>query len=131
MRFSSLIRHRRRRFISESKQTEYSDYISTGLTKIKSDDTIKKQKEILTFDQEGNIKKFLAGKTKRLKNKNSLFDINNLSIGYYLVTPIVLGVFLGLVLDYWLKSKPVFFIICLFFGTVGSFYNTFKLTKER
>ena len=142
MRFSSLVRQRRRRFISESKQADYSessgfsesklsDFISSGLTKIKSDDTIKKHKEILTFDQEGNIKKFQAGKTKRIKNKNSLFDINNLSLGYYLLIPIIAGVFLGLGLDYWFRTKPFLFIVSLFLGTVASFYNLFKLTKAR
>ena len=100
------------------------------LTKIKSDAKIK-EKEIFEFDQEGNIKKIRAKNDKVLNDNNKVFDISSFSIGYYLVTPIIVGVFLGLGLDNWLNTKPVFFIIFLMFGTVASFYNIFKLTKER
>ncbi|OGK14742.1 hypothetical protein A3C98_03680 [Candidatus Roizmanbacteria bacterium RIFCSPHIGHO2_02_FULL_37_15] len=69
-------------------------------------------------------------KIKLAKNRKS-FDLVNLGLSYYLVTPLIFGVFSGLALDYWLKTKPLFFIFFLFLGTLASFYNIFKILKER
>lgn len=102
--------------------------IKSGLTKLESDAKIKKGKEIYSLDLEGNIRKIAAIKEKkRQEPRKKSVDLGYLNIGYYLVTPIVAGVFLGLGIDYWLKTKPFFVVLFLFLGTLGSFYNLFKL----
>ncbi len=76
------------------------------------------------------IKLTTKNKTDK-KNKNLNFlNINSLNIGAYLITPILLGVFIGYNLDIYLKSKPIFILIFILLGTYSSFYNLFKLTKE-
>lgn len=63
------------------------------------------------------------------KNPNFM-SINSLNIGAYLITPILLGVFIGYNLDIYLNSKPIFILFFILLGTFSSFYNLFKLTKE-
>lgn len=99
-----------------------------GLTKLGADAKMKKNKEILVLDQEGNIKKILV-RSKITKPKN-IYDFRNFSIGFYILTPIILGVFLGLAIDNWLKTQPIFFIFFLVLGTLSSFYNIFRLSKN-
>lgn len=53
----------------------------------------------------------------------------HINIGYYLVTPLLLGVFLGLAVDKFLKTKPVFTIFFIIIGTASTFYNLYKATK--
>lgn len=69
------------------------------------------------------------GTNKSNKNVNFL-SINSLNIGAYLITPILLGVFIGYNLDIYLNSKPIFILFFILLGTFSSFYNLFKLTKE-
>jgi|SRR3989344_3895590 len=135
MKFSNLIRHKRRKFHHEDKEI-YQDVTASffnDLTSTKVTDRIKADKQVYKVDEEGNIKEIPTDKTKKIKlakNRKS-FDLVNLGLSYYLVTPLIFGVFSGLALDYWLKTKPLFFIFFLFLGTLASFYNIFKILKER
>jgi len=139
MKFSYLIRRRRKRLVNDDKGFKGDGESGSswlGLTKIETGDKIKKERDVYGFDQEGNIKKIAAryntvpGKLNRkLGWRKRPVEFGYLNIGYYLVTPIVAGVFLGLGLDYWLKTKPFFVVFFLFLGTLGSFYNLFKLLK--
>lgn len=61
-------------------------------------------------------------------NKNFLLE-KYINIGYYLLIPLLLGVFLGLIIDNFLHTKPLFTIVLIIGGTVFTFYNLFKLTK--
>ena len=70
-------------------------------------------------------------KNKREKKDFRALDLTYLNIGFYLITPILLGVLLGYNLDVWFKSKPYFLILFLILGTLSSFYNLWKLTKEK
>lgn len=66
--------------------------------------------------------------TKTTKKPN--FQLANyLNIGYYLITPLVLGVFLGVVIDRSLKTKH-WTLILIFFGFAASIYNLYRLTKK-
>lgn len=53
-----------------------------------------------------------------------------LNAGMYLATPILLGVFVGYQLDKYFDTKPIWLLVLLLFGTVSSFYNLWKLSKE-
>jgi F0F1-type ATP synthase assembly protein I len=51
-------------------------------------------------------------------------------LGYHLIAPILIGVFLGLALDKFFHTKPVLFLLVFFIGVIVSFYNLIKLTKD-
>ncbi|MBI4008742.1 AtpZ/AtpI family protein [Candidatus Roizmanbacteria bacterium] len=101
---------------------------NSELTRGKIDATIKKSNPIFAVDLAGNIKKVNEKESKKLTKKK--FDVTYLNVGYYIITPIIIGVFLGLGVDYWAGTKPFFTSIFLFLGTVASFYNLFKLLKN-
>ncbi|MDP3974560.1 MAG: AtpZ/AtpI family protein [bacterium] len=85
----------------------------------------------LKIDQKFNLSSTKTT-TKKMTTKinKSLLSINSLNIGAYLITPILLGVFIGYNLDIYLNSKPIFILFFILLGTYSSFYNLFKLTKE-
>ena len=82
------------------------------------------------IDKGGELKETVHDfKQNPERKKNFFTDGVDLNIGYSLVTPLLLGVVIGLTLDSRLHSKPVFTVVFIFFGTVSSFYNLFKLIK--
>ena len=85
----------------------------------------------LKIDNKLELTKIPTKSKTNIKNKNLNFlSINSLNIGAYLITPILLGVFIGYNLDIYLNSKPIFILFFILLGTFSSFYNLFKLTKE-
>ena len=73
------------------------------------------------------------------KNKKTLTPSNKINTKFYsmamnisieLITGIGLGVFLGLVIDNYLQTKPIMFIIFFIVGTVVGFYNMYKSLKK-
>jgi len=52
------------------------------------------------------------------------------SLGYYLVTPLLLGVFFGVLVDKALHIAPSGVICGVLLGTIATFYNLYRLTKE-
>lgn len=66
------------------------------------------------------------------KRKNDFLVLEkSFNIGYYLITPIGLGVIFGLFLDRYFNKDGFFIIIFLIIGAIGSFYNLFRLTKSK
>lgn len=65
---------------------------------------------------------------EKAEEHENLLLAKSFNIGYYLVTPILIGVFFGVGLDHIFHTKPMFTIGLLLFGVVGTFYNIFKLT---
>ena len=134
MKFTYLIRRKRKRLVNENKGFKGNGESASpwlGLTKLKDDAKMKKNKLVYSIDQAGNIEKIPTYKVKqKAKYQQKILDISNFGIGYYIVAPIILGVFLGLGLDSWFETKPYFFIFFLIFGTASSFYNIFKLLKD-
>lgn len=71
-------------------------------------------------------------KARTAKKGNDLIEnYESMNIGFYLATPLLLGVFLGLFLDRSFHTKPFFTIALIVLGAVGSFYNLYKLVKEK
>lgn len=62
--------------------------------------------------------------------KRQRLDELYLNVGFYLVTPLILGVFLGLYIDTKFHTKPVFTLIGVFLGVVSTFYNLWKILKN-
>ena len=82
------------------------------------------------IDKHGNLKKTIRNINKKRETKKNFFTDNvNFNVGYSLVTPILVGVIIGLVLDSRFHSKPVFTVFFIFLGAVSSFYNLFKMIK--
>ena len=53
-----------------------------------------------------------------------------INISIELITGIGLGVFLGLLIDNYLQTKPLMLIICFILGTIIGFYNMYKTLKR-
>lgn len=71
-------------------------------------------------------------KTIRKKEREEEFWLNPLlyNVGIYLMTPILLGVFIGYSLDKFFKTKPIFVVFFIILGTISSFYNFWKIVKK-
>ena len=77
------------------------------------------------------------GKVKKSKiqdNHNNKKTAANYSIAINisieLITGIGLGVFLGLMIDNYLQTKPLMLIICFILGTLVGFFNMYKALKR-
>jgi len=57
-------------------------------------------------------------------------DPSLLNAGMYLATPLLLGVFFGYQLDRYFRTAPLWMIIFILLGTISSFYNLWKLSKQ-
>lgn len=64
------------------------------------------------------------------KKKSYNLLVNHAHVGYYLVAPLLIGVFLGLYIDERLHTKPVFVIMFLLAGSVATFYNLYRTGKR-
>ncbi len=51
-------------------------------------------------------------------------------LGFYLAAPLVGGIFIGLFLDNWLHTKPIFVLTGIVLGSIATFYNLIKLTRD-
>jgi len=82
------------------------------------------------IDKHGNLKKTNRDFDKKPKIKKDFFsEYININVGYSLVTPILIGVIIGLALDNKFHTKPYLTVFFIFFGALSSFYNLFKLIK--
>ena len=52
------------------------------------------------------------------------------TIGLHLVSGIIVGTFIGYMLDNYLKTSPWFTIIFFFLGIIAGFYNMYKDAKR-
>lgn len=65
------------------------------------------------------------------KNKKNNFILAfSFNVGYYLLTPLILGVIVGLIIDNKFRTKPWFTLIFILFGLLASLYNLLRITKE-
>lgn len=87
-----------------------------------------------THHKVGKDFSLVTEKKERVTEKSSRNDTLLLakysSIGYYLVTPLLLGVFLGLWVDKLLHSKPLFTLVGIGLGFISAAYSLYKLFKD-
>lgn len=81
------------------------------------------------IDAGGNLKTSEEVKRKK-KSKKDGWDAVNFGVGFYLLTPILLGLGVGLVLDRVLNTRPLFTLLFLVLGVISSFYNLWKLANK-
>jgi len=86
-----------------------------------------KSKSLFVIDKLGRIvtsKKVIRNLDKRR------IDLSMISIGYYLVTPLIIGVFLGLAIGERFHAKEKGALIGIMVGLVGTIYNLIKIVKS-
>ena len=66
----------------------------------------------------------------RYNNKPAVNYNIAINISIELITGIGLGVFLGLMIDNYLQTKPLMLIICFILGTLVGFFNMYKALKK-
>ncbi len=94
-------------------------------------------KYFYTFDKNLKLRatKSLNQEKKTGKNNSRLNEIEKyhlakyFSIGYYLLTPLLVGVFSGLYIDKKFGFR-YFVLVGIAFGLVSTFYNLYRLTKN-
>ncbi len=92
-------------------------------------------KNYYSFDKSLNLKlgNLKDNKTNKTKAKNDISKNILLAkysnIGYYLMTPILIGVFLGLYLDGRLGTNYLV-VIGIIIGSISTIYNLFRLLKQ-
>lgn len=134
-----LLRHRRKEIhVTDGQESSGGSSLPIGffrtvntdkkdLTNNSKADTIESVK-IGYIDEEGNRSVKKVNFTK--KTRKSSFDVGNyLNLGYYIITPLLLGLSIGILLDKWLKTEPVFILAGIVFGTISTFYNLIKLVS--
>jgi len=83
------------------------------------------------IDKQGNLKKAQQNFVKKQKaGKDFYSQYLNINVGYSLVTPILIGVIIGLTLDNKFHRKPVFTVLFIFLGTISSIYNLYRIYKD-
>lgn len=87
-----------------------------------------KQQNFFSIDIFGNkIERQQAYSKKKINTK---LDALQLNIGIYILTPLILAVIIGKVLDSFFNTDRLFLSIGLFFGIISVFYNLYKLVKQ-
>jgi len=94
---------------------------------------MEKKKRHIQLDEDLKKLKFHSSKIvldSRSKEKNNFMLAFSFNVGYYLLTPLILGVIVGLFIDNKFKTKPLFTLLFILFGLFGSLYNLLRITKE-
>ena len=68
--------------------------------------------------------------SKQYHQKSAINYSVAVNISIELITGIGLGVFLGLIIDNYLQTKPLMLIICFILGTLVGFFNMYKALKR-
>lgn len=69
-------------------------------------------------------------KDRKFTKNNNFLIAKYINIGYYLISPIILGVLFGVFIDIKFGTKPRFTLFLIFLGSISTFYNLWKLIKE-
>lgn len=98
------------------------------LTNQISDDTII-SKIIPAIDKEGN-RTHVVHTTKKKNTDNWSTLARNGNLGFYILIPILLGLFIGISIDDMTGKKPLFTLMCLGFGVISGIYNLVRTLKN-
>lgn len=77
----------------------------------------------------------LERKVEEVKRKHSKpppppKPANPTRISIELLAGVVVGAGIGYLIDHWLGTLPLFFLICFFLGVAGSGLNIYKITQQ-
>ena len=82
------------------------------------------------FEKKLNKAKYSKIKDNKYHQKPTVNYSIAINISIELITGIGLGVFLGLMIDNYLQTKPLMLIICFILGTLVGFFNMYKALKR-
>ncbi|NTU47052.1 AtpZ/AtpI family protein [Candidatus Roizmanbacteria bacterium] len=91
------------------------------------------KKDISYIDRHGHIKSKDEEKSRfrTSRNDNKIKPLAPyINIGYYLLIPLLIGVFGGIYLDSIFRTKPLLTILGIVFGAISSIYNLIKLVQD-
>ena len=88
------------------------------------------KKKLKDFEKRLKKLKNLDTKFNQKKNKNFKDFGASLKLGIELVSAIIVGLIMGLVLDNYFQSKPIFLIIFLILGFAAGMVNVFRSVKR-
>jgi len=94
---------------------------------------MEKKKRHIQLDEDLKKLKFHSSQVvlnSQNKEKNNFLLAFSFNVGYYLLTPLILGVIVGLFIDNKFKTKPWFTLVFILFGLLASLYNLLRITKE-
>ncbi len=98
---------------------------------LKKKDLEKKMKESLKGLQGEEGEAFQCKKKQgAVDREHNLQAVRYMNVGFYLVTPLVVGVLLGSYIDRVYGIRPVATISLIMVGSVAMFYNLYRLTKK-
>ena len=61
------------------------------------------------------------------KNNDKIAGINiGFKLSLELISPIIVGIFIGLGIDKFFFTKPIFFLLFLLLGIIAGFFNIYK-----
>lgn len=84
------------------------------------------QKNIPEVGENFEIRTSKQSKISKKSTANSEY-LKYLNIGFYLVTPLLVGVAVGIYVDGRFQTRPTGVIIGIIIGAIGTFYNLIKL----
>lgn len=88
------------------------------------------QKKIVRIDIKGKMSEILPEQLKKRKGSKTRLNLIDLNIGFYIITPILLGVLIGFGMDNWFDKKPFFVSWGIILGTIASFYNLISFLRK-
>ncbi len=89
-----------------------------------------RNKNIYKIGADLKITKHVLLPDKEIKGNDFFSLAKSANIGYYLITPILIGVVFGIFIDNRFNTKPTGVISGIIIGTIGTFYNLFSLIKS-
>ncbi len=87
----------------------------------------------LEIDHNWRLKKRDSIKSERItksKSEGLIAGMQYMNVGFYVLTPILVGVFIGYGIDRKFHTAPTFILVGVVLGAISAFYNLWKLTKE-
>ena len=91
-------------------------------------------KNLFRIDQNLKIKEIDKPEQFKIKKRNvddKMLLARSLNLGYYLLIPLLAGLFLGIWLDKVFSSKPFFLLLLFTLGVISSFYNLWQVVKMK
>lgn len=122
--FISLTKKRHHRLTSFHSQDDDYPIVFSGQIQNKS------KKNIYQVGHDLKIKAHDIKENKKENKNEKILLAKSLNIGYYLITPLLVGVFSGYWLDKVFRTKPMFLLLFFGLGVIGSFYNLWKTVQE-
>lgn len=89
-----------------------------------------KKQTYTIINKKGDVEFIEKDTSKRYKNVSIPFSSKYANLGFFLITPMLIGIFAGKYLDKRYGTGTLWTTFLLIFGTITTFYNLFKFIKD-